>query len=66
MVMHYNLLKVLLDRDYDVMINQTLYVSFLKPVLDTGKFNQMVIALLNTMCSRKEVRREKRAKQQRL
>ena len=46
MVIHYNLLWICLDRVYDVMVNQTLYVSFLKPVLDTGKFNQMVIVLL--------------------
>ena len=46
MVIHYNLRRIFLDRDYDVMVNQTLYVSFLKPVLDTGKFNQMVIVLL--------------------
>ena len=46
MVIHYHLRRIFLDRDYDVMVNQTLYVSFLKPVLDTGKFNQMVIVLL--------------------
>jgi hypothetical protein len=46
MVMSYNLLKVLIDRDYDIMINQTLFVNFIKPILAEGKFNQMVIVLL--------------------
>jgi hypothetical protein len=46
MVIHYNLLRIFLDRDYDVMVNQTLYTSFIKPVLETGKYNQMVIVLL--------------------
>ena len=46
MVIHYNLLRVFLDRDYDVMVNQTLSTSFIKPVLETGTYNQMVIVLL--------------------
>jgi hypothetical protein len=45
MVMSYNLLKVLIDRDYDYMINQTLWVNFIKPIL-TVRFNQMAIVLL--------------------
>jgi hypothetical protein len=47
MVMSYNLLKVLIDRDYDYMINQTLWVNFIKPIwTGTGRFNQMAIVLL--------------------
>ena len=45
MIMSYNLLRVMIDRDYDFMINQTLWVKFIKPILH-GKFNQYVIILL--------------------
>jgi len=43
--MSYILLKVMIDRDYDFMVNQTLWMKFIKPILH-GKFNQFVIILL--------------------
>jgi len=45
MIMSYILLKVMIDRDYDFMVNQTLWMKFIKPILH-GIFNQFVIILL--------------------
>jgi hypothetical protein len=45
MIMSYILLKVMIDRDYDFMVNQTLWMKFIKPILHE-KFNQFVIILL--------------------
>jgi hypothetical protein len=41
-VMTYNLLKIIIDRDYEVMINKTLWVNFIRPIL-TGRCNQPAI-----------------------
>jgi hypothetical protein len=44
-VMSYSLLKIMIDKDYDIIVNQTLLINFIKPIL-SGRFNQFVIFLL--------------------
>ena len=46
MVMTYNLLRICFYRQYDTMVNYTLWVEFLEPLLKGSRHNQMVIALL--------------------
>jgi hypothetical protein len=46
MIMTYNLLKITFDRVYETMVNHTLWVMFIQPILSGTRFNQMVIILL--------------------
>ena len=46
MIMTYNLLKICFDRQYDTLVNYTLWTEFLEPLLKGSRHNQMVIILL--------------------
>jgi hypothetical protein len=46
MIITYNLLRICFGRQYDMMVNHTLWVSFLEPLLKGSRYNQMVIVLL--------------------
>jgi hypothetical protein len=46
MIMTYNLLKICFDRQYDILVNYTLWTEFLEPLLKGSRHNQMVIILL--------------------
>ena len=46
MIMTYNLLRICFDRQYDTMVNYTLWVEFLEPLLKCSRHTQMVIVLL--------------------